>query len=150
MPVFQTTQLVKTDASTCWNFFSNPANLSRITPPDMGFSILFPKPVPEMYAGMIIRYTVKPFPMIPVTWVTEITHVDRLHYFVDNQVSGPYRLWHHQHIFEQVPEGVLMTDIVNYELPLGWLGRILAGGLVRRKIRKIFEYRSGIIGQMFP
>ncbi|HOP12575.1 SRPBCC family protein [Lentimicrobium sp.] len=99
---------------------------------------------------MIIRYTVRPFPAFPVTWITEITHVDRLRYFVDNQVSGPYRLWHHQHIFEEVPEGVMMTDIVNYELPLGWLGAAIAGKLVRQKIGRIFEYRSSVIGKVFP
>lgn len=150
MPVFKTSQLVRTDVLTCWNFFSDPSNLARITPPEMGFRILFPQPVPGMYAGMIIRYTVRPFPAFPVTWITEITQVDRLRYFVDNQVSGPYRLWHHQHIFEEVTEGVMMTDIVNYELPLGWLGAALGGKLVRRKIGKIFEYRSSVIGQFFP
>lgn len=150
MPVFQKTQLVKTDVLTCWNFFSDPSNLARITPPEMGFRMLFPQPVPGMYAGMIIRYTVRPFPAFPVTWITEITQVDRLRYFVDNQVSGPYCLWHHQHIFKEVPEGVMMTDIVNYELPLGWLGAALAGNLVRHKIGKIFEYRSSVIGQFFP
>ena len=150
MPVFQKTQLVKTDVLTCWNFFSDPSNLARITPPEMGFRILFPQPVPGMYAGMIIRYTVRPFPAFPVTWITEITQVDRLRYFVDNQVSGPYRLWHHQPIFPAVPAGVMLTDIVNYELPLGWLGAALAGNLVRHKIGKIFEYRSSVIGQFFP
>jgi ligand-binding SRPBCC domain-containing protein len=150
MPVFKTTQLVKTDVLTCWNFFSDPSNLARITPPEMGFKIRFPQPVPGMYAGMIIRYTVRPFPAFPVTWITEITHVDRLRYFVDNQVSGPYRLWHHQHIFEEVPGGVMMTDIVNYELPLGWLGAAIAGKQVRQKIGRIFEYRSSVIGKVFP
>ena len=150
MPVFKTSQLVRTDVLTCWNFFSDPSNLARITPPEMGFRILFPQPVPAMYPGMIIRYTVRPFPMFPVTWITEITQVDRLRYFIDNQVSGPYRLWHHQHIFEEVPEGVMMTDIVNYELPMGRLGSALAGKLVRQKIGKIFEYRSSVIGRFFP
>jgi len=150
MPVFQKTQRVDADLETCWNFFSNPANLSRITPPEMDFRILFPDPVPVMYAGMIIRYKVSPFSFMKVTWITEITQIKEKHFFIDNQVSGPYRLWHHQHFFRETPGGVEMTDIVNYELPFGFIGKLLAGRMVKRKVEAIFEYRTNVISRIFP
>ncbi|HOI86595.1 MAG TPA: SRPBCC family protein [Lentimicrobium sp.] len=150
MPVFQKTQLVNAGLETCWNFFSNPANLSRITPPEMDFRILFPDPVPVMYAGMIIRYKVRPFPFMKVTWITEITQVKEKHFFIDTQVSGPYRLWHHQHLFRATPDGVEMTDIVNYELPFGFIGKLLAGRMVKRKVEAIFKHRTKVISRLFP
>lgn len=149
MPVFQTTQLIKTDINSCWRFFSDPANLANITPPAMKFIIKHPDPVPEMYEGMIIKYKVSPLFNIPVEWITEISHVSRPHYFVDNQLKGPYKVWHHQHFFEETVEGVKITDIVTYSLPLGFLGKLIAGRLVRKKVEGIFEYRRRIIESVF-
>lgn len=149
MPVFQTTQVVKTDINKCWTFFSDPANLANITPPAMNFIIRFPDPVPEMYQGMIISYKVSPLLNIPVEWITEISHVSKPHYFVDKQLKGPYKLWHHQHFFEETGEGVKITDIVTYSLPLGFIGNLFAGRMVKKKVEGIFEYRRKIIERLF-
>ena len=149
MPVFVTNQLIKTDIGSCWEFFSNPDNLSLITPPDMRFRIRFPVPVPSMYAGMVIRYTVSPLMRIPLEWITEITHVRKFEYFVDNQIKGPFRIWHHQHIFRQVPGGIEMIDIVNYQVPFGIIGGLLANWLVRSRIEQIFRHRKAVIEGRF-
>ena len=77
-------QFVKTDLQTCWDFFSSPANLKRITPDYMGFDVKTEVPA-QMYEGLIIAYTVKPLFGIPVEWVTEITHVKDKAFFVDEQ-----------------------------------------------------------------
>ena len=68
-------------------------------------------------------YTVRPLFNIPVSWMTEITHVERHKFFVDEQRKGPYQLWHHQHHFKTVEGGVEMTDLVHYRLPFSFLGR---------------------------
>ena len=149
MPIFQVTQMVKTDINSCWDFFSDPTNLNYITPPEMNFNILFPDPIPTMYPGMIIRYLVSPLMKIRMEWLTEITHVSRLNYFVDSQLKGPYTIWHHQHHFEAIGEEVKMTDIVTYSLPFGKFGELVAGALVRRKIKAIFEYRKKVIENIF-
>jgi len=116
-------QLVKTDMATCWDFFSSPGNLQKITPKYMGFDVL--TEVPEkMYEGLMIEYRVRPLLGIPMNWITEITHVKEHQFFVDEQRKGPYRIWHHEHHFETVDNGVLMSDIVSYELPFGILGKI--------------------------
>lgn len=149
MPVFQTSQIIKTDLETCWEFFSNPANLARITPPDMNFIITFPQPVPDMYQGMIIKYRVSPLFKIPVEWITEISHVNKPHYFVDKQLKGPYSIWHHQHFFEQTNNGVKVIDIVNYSLPMALLTDLFVGSIIRKKVESIFSYRSQVIDRFF-
>ncbi|MBK6967143.1 MAG: SRPBCC family protein [Bacteroidales bacterium] len=149
MPVFQTIQIVNTSLEACWDFFSDPANLSVITPPEMNFRIKFPQPMPAMYQGLIIRYTVSPLLGIPLEWITEITQVKDHEYFVDNQLKGPFRLWHHQHFFREVPGGVEMRDVVNYELPLGKFGEFFGLGIVQKRVQGIFDFRSAVIEKKF-
>jgi len=141
-------QLVKTDMATCWDFFSSPGNLQKITPKYMGFDVL--TEVPEkMYEGLMIEYRVRPLLGIPMNWITEITHVNEHHFFVDEQRKGPYRIWHHEHHFETVDNGVLMSDIVSYELPFGILGKIAHPILVQRKLNEIFDFRFEIVEEIF-
>lgn len=140
------TQLLPTDLETAWAFFSDPRNLPRITPPWLGFSVVSPLPE-RMHAGMIARYTVQPFPLTTVTWITEITHVAEPHFFVDEQRFGPYRFWHHQHHFRETTGGIEMRDLVSYIIPFGPVGH-LASPLVRRKLRDIFDFRYATLEKM--
>lgn len=143
------TQLIKTDLQTCWDFFSSPANLSVITPESMRFNVLTQQPE-SMHEGLMIAYHVSPVLRIRLSWVTEITHIRTGVYFVDEQRKGPYRIWHHEHWFSEVPEGVLMTDIVSYILPFGCLGKLAHWVFIRRKLEAIFDYRYGKIEELFP
>lgn len=149
MPVYEANQLVHAKLAPVWDFFSDPANLPVITPPDMGFIIKYPKNQTPMYAGMIIRYKVSPLFSIPLEWVTEISKVDEHHFFVDIQLKGPFKLWHHQHIFKELGDITEMVDIVNYELPFGKLGEWVAGRLVRKRIEGIFKYRREVVERIF-
>ena len=94
-----------------------------------------------MYPGLFIEYTVSPLLGIPMTWVTEITHVAEGEYFVDEQRVGPYAIWHHEHFFESIPGGVKMTDVVHYKVPFGILGTLVHPFIVRPKLEQIFSYR---------
>jgi len=132
-----------------WKFFSSPRNLKAITPDHMGFEITNITHQEEMYQGQIIAYKVRPILNIPLRWVTEITHVKEPYYFVDEQRFGPYSFWHHQHIFEENDEGVLMKDIVNYGIPLGPLGRIANTVFVRKQLEGIFDYRLKAVEKLF-
>lgn len=102
-----------------------------------------------MYPGMIITYKVTPLLGIKMNWMTEITHVKENEYFVDEQRSGPYKLWHHQHHFKEIKGGVLMTDMLNYALPYGILGRLANELLVENQIKNIFAYREKAVNQLF-
>jgi ligand-binding SRPBCC domain-containing protein len=143
------TQKLPISLEEAWAFFSTPANLSRITPVDLTFDIVYKSGGDTMYAGQLIRYKIGIFPMIKTSWVTEITHVDAPHYFVDEQRFGPYALWHHQHRFREIEGGVEMTDEVNYAIPLGWLGQLAHALFVRRQVNAIFDYRFDVLEKIF-
>jgi ligand-binding SRPBCC domain-containing protein len=81
--------------------------------------------------------------------MTEITHVKEKEYFVDEQRFGPYALWHHQHHFKQVEGGIMMTDIVNYAIPCGFIGRIANRLFVKKKLKEVFAFREEAIGRLF-
>ncbi|TRZ98560.1 MAG: hypothetical protein D4R80_04740 [Deltaproteobacteria bacterium] len=131
-----------------WRFFSDPRNLPRITPPSLGLEVTSDLPG-KMYPGMVITYRVRPIPGVRVGWVTEITHVLEPSLFVDEQRFGPYRFWHHQHHFREIEGGVEMEDIVHYALPLGTIGRVFGGPLVRRRLAEIFAFRRRFLVREF-
>lgn len=148
MHILETKIRIEAPIEEVWDFFSSPANLKKITPPEMGFHILSGAEQ-KMYPGQIITYKVKPVAGIPLKWVTEITHVEQYGYFVDEQRFGPYSMWHHEHHFREVEGGVEMTDRVSYKLPLGLLGRLAHLVLVKRKVEHIFAYRSKVMTRFF-
>ncbi|PLX68691.1 MAG: hypothetical protein C0603_05940 [Denitrovibrio sp.] len=142
------TQILKTDIDTAWDYFSSPLNLAEITPDWLNFEVV--SDVPEkMYEGLVLQYHVHPFLGIPISWVTEITHAKEPYYFVDEQRSGPYKLWHHQHHFKQVEEGIEMTDIVHYILHMEPLSQLFIGGIIKSKLEDIFNYRYKVLKDIF-
>jgi ligand-binding SRPBCC domain-containing protein len=145
----KTVQQIPVDIETAWEFFSNPGNLQKITPTDLGFRILSKHHGEKMYHGQIIEYKVKPILGIPVYWMTEITHVKDKEFFVDEQRFGPYQLWHHQHHFKVIDGGVEMTDIVHYRNPFGFLGSIANSLFVKAQLKKIFQYRIRVVEELF-
>lgn len=127
-------------------FFADPANLERLTPPFLGFTILTPLPI-EMRAGASIEYRIR-LNGIPMRWRTAIESFDPPNSFVDTQAKGPYAHWHHTHTFREVPGGTEIGDRVRYALPFGPLGRI-AHVLVKRQLKTIFDYRTKVMAEMF-
>lgn len=147
---FKSKQIIKRDIETVWEFMSSPKNLSIITPPHMRFTIIKEtSDLQHIYPGQIIEYRVSPVLNIPLKWVTEITHVRELEYFVDEQRFGPYALWHHKHFLREVTGGVEMIDIVHYKLPFGFLGRLAHALFVKKQLQNIFDYRQAKINELF-
>lgn len=152
MPVhtLEFTQVFPATLAEAWDFFSSPRNLERITPKALDFQILSDLP-PRMYAGMMIRYRVRPLLGIPMTWVTEITHIEEGVRFVDEQRVGPYRMWHHEHHFRELGGGrIEMLDRVTYQLAGGWLSEPLHALVVRRQLTEIFAFRTEAVKRLFP
>lgn len=131
-----------------WEFLSKPSNLKTITPNYMSFDIISGADKP-MYPGQIIQYIVTPIMGIKTKWVTEITHVQEGHYFVDEQRFGPYSLWHHKHFIKQIEGGVEMEDIIDYKVPIGILGQIVHPFIVKPKLEEIFNYRKNKLIEIF-
>jgi ligand-binding SRPBCC domain-containing protein len=144
----ETVQYINASIEECWAFFSSPKNLQKITPETMGFQIT-DYDGKSMYAGQIIQYTVSPLAGLKLSWMTEITFVKDKEYFIDEQRFGPYALWHHKHFFEPTENGVKMTDIVHYALPLGFIGQIMNALVVKNKLKQIFDFRVVAVNKIF-
>lgn len=146
---FKQEQKVNGSMEEVWDFISSPANLKEITPDYMGFDITSEGIPEKMYPGMIITYIVKPVLGIKTPWMTEITQVKELEFFIDEQRVGPYKLWHHQHFIEPIEGGVLMKDIVTYAPPFGFLGALANKLMIRKKLQEIFDYRTLAVERKF-
>ena len=147
--VLETTQIIRASLDRAWDFFSDPRNLAKITPPDLDFTVLTVLPE-RVYPGMMVEYRVRPLLGIPVRWLTEITHVEPGKFFVDEQRIGPYHIWHHEHHFRQLDVGhIEMTDRVAYVLPFSPVGDLVHPFLVKPQLAKIFAFREKAVTELF-
>lgn len=144
-------QIIPAPLPEVWAFFSNPRNLSRITPPGMGFSTE-EKDLPDaIRPGLMITHRLRPLLGIPMTWLTEITHVVEDRRFVDEQRVGPYAVWHHEHDFEDLGDGrTQTTDRVTYVMPFGPLGELAHPWLVAPELKRVFAHREKAMREIFP
>jgi ligand-binding SRPBCC domain-containing protein len=127
-------------------FFADPLNLDRLTPPWLHFRMLTPSPI-EMRVGLNIEYVIR-WRGLPVRWCTEIEEWIPGRRFVDRQVRGPYRLWHHTHTFLENGGSTNMQDTVRYALPAGALGAAVHGLIVRHDLERIFDFRAGRVREL--
>ena len=119
--------------------FESPYNLAKITPSWLNFRITTPGKV-TLRRGAEIEYQIR-WLGIPMSWKTIISAYEPPLFFEDEQARGPYAVWRHRHTFEEVEDGTLISDRVEYALPLGALGRVVQP-IVRRQLLGIFEFRQ--------
>jgi ligand-binding SRPBCC domain-containing protein len=145
-----TKQILRATRQEAWDFFSNPRNLARITPPDLGFEILTKDLPARMREGMLIAYRVRPLPGLPMTWLSQITLVEPGVRFIDEQRVGPYAVWHHEHEFHELGDGrIEMEDKATYVLPFAPLGDLAHAWLVRPQLERIFAHREKVVRELF-
>jgi ligand-binding SRPBCC domain-containing protein len=130
-----------------WEFLTNPGNLKLLTPDDLNMNVLYGNDR-DIYPGQLIEYSLEPLPFYKTNWVTHITQVKEMNYFVDEQMYGPYATWHHKHFVTEIPGGTLMKDTVHYRLPFGIFGKI-ALPLVKKKLEEIFRFRESALIKHF-
>jgi ligand-binding SRPBCC domain-containing protein len=128
-----------------FEFFSDARNLDQLTPAWLKFNVLTPDPI-EMRPGTLIDYQLR-IRGLPIRWQSEITAWDPPRGFVDEQRRGPYKLWHHEHIFESEGDGTRVIDRVRYDV-LG--GALVERLFVRRDLERIFNYRTERLLEIFP
>ncbi len=130
--------------SQIFSFFGDARNLEIITPPWLHFKILTEAPI-EMREGTLIDYRLS-LRSIPLRWRTRIEVWEPPRRFIDIQIKGPYRRWHHEHVFEPRNNGTLCIDHVRYAV----LGGLLVDRLfVRRDVEEIFEFRRKRLLELF-
>ena len=135
--------IVPASLEETFEFFADASNLERLTPPFISFKIRTPLPI-AMRAGAEIDYRIV-LHHWPIPWRTRIDVWEPGVRFVDRQLSGPYRWWHHEHRFEAVPGGTRVTDDVEYVPRMRWVSL----PLVRRNVERIFDYRQATMREIF-
>ena len=140
-------QFIDQPIEKVFNYFSQPDNLEEITPPRLKFTILTPCPIP-MEKGSLIDYTIKILGF-PIHWRTLIASYNPPHGFVDEQIKGPYIIWHHRHSFKDINGGTMIQDTVRYVVPMGIIGRFLNFIWIQKDLKGIFAYRKIIISNKF-
>ena len=145
--LLEQTQFVPRPRAEVFAFFSDAANLERLTPGFLRFQILTPS-VGPMQPGALIEYQLSLYG-VPVRWKTLIETFSPEDSFSDVQLVGPYQRWHHLHQFREVPGGTEMHDTVDYQLPLGPLGSLARALFVRRSLEQIFAYRRKVVAELF-
>ena len=142
-------QILSISLEQAWDFFSSPKNLSKITPPEMGFDIVSEQVGNDIFEGKHIDYKIRPMFNLPMNWTTEITDVKPPYSFTDVQRKGPYSLWEHRHTFEEKEDHVLMIDQINYALPFGWIGDAIHKFVVKKRLEAIFDFRRKTLNKLF-
>ena len=142
-------QTVDKEISLLWDFFRKPSNLNKLTPEDVNFKIKSGES-DDFYEGKIISYRINPFKFVSLNWITEISQVKEGSYFIDNQISGPYKMWHHEHHFKINDNGTTdVIDKVTYKMPFYILGRLMHKIFIKRKLFNIFMFRQKRINELF-
>ena len=148
MYTLERAQRIPAPLADVFGFFSNPANLGRITPGGLAFRIHGSSPG-TLVEGSRIEYRIR-WTLFTLRWVTRITKWRAPHEFEDIQEKGPYAVWVHRHRFSQQDGAVLMEDHVDYALPFGPVGRLVHRLRVRKQLEEIFDYRRRAIEEIFP
>lgn len=127
-----------------FEFFCNPHNLDRMTPPWLHFHILTPLSTP-MQRGTLLDYRLR-IRGLPVRWQSEIAEWDPPRRFIDRQTRGPYSLWIHEHTFEAHEGGTLVGDKVEYAVPGG---KLVQKFFVAPDLHRVFKYRHQVLEALF-
>jgi len=140
--------LVPREREEVFAFFADAGNLEELTPPWLRFEVVTPHPI-DLREGARIDYRLK-VRGLSLRWTSEITAWRPPELFVDEQVRGPYRRWHHEHRFEEHPEGTAVIDHVRYAVPGGpVLERLVQRFLVGPDVERIFDYRQSRLASLF-
>ncbi|MGE5219872.1 MAG: SRPBCC family protein [Chloroflexota bacterium] len=127
-----------------FEFFADPGNLERLTPPWLHFEIITP-PGTVIRQGVLLDYRLR-LRVLPLRWQSEISVWEPPHRFVDRQTKGPYSLWVHEHTFADHDGGTRVGDRVQYAVPGG---RLVQKFFVAPDLDRIFRYRHRVLEEIF-
>ncbi|MDE3033532.1 MAG: SRPBCC family protein, partial [Acidobacteriota bacterium] len=131
-----------------FSFFADPSNLQRLTPPWLHFEVVTPEPLPRG-ENAVFEYRLR-VRGLSIRWRTLIEAFEDGSRFVDRQIVGPYDLWHHTHLFEDLPGGgTRITDRVRYRVGWGLLGLLITALWVRKDVERVFAYRKRVLEELF-
>jgi ligand-binding SRPBCC domain-containing protein len=130
---------------TVFAFHEKPEAIMQLTPPWERSEVIQYSGGIRVGAKTILKTYVGPFAQ---RWEAEHVEYVPNRLFADIQRRGPFAYWYHRHRFEPTSEGTtMMIDEIEYALPFGWLGRLLAGAFVKAKLQRVFDYRHKMLAE---
>lgn len=145
MATFESTQVFPVPLEDLFRFFRDPANLVRVSPPELHMQLVEAPEQLDVGSRIVLRGSRWG---IPQRVVSEVTALTPLESFTDEQREGPFGKWVHSHRFERVPEGTRVHDVIDYEPPGGLLGLFIPGRMIENDLRWIFAFRQRKLAEL--
>jgi ligand-binding SRPBCC domain-containing protein len=147
MPTFNYESTIQAPAALVFDWHHDPAAIEKLTPPWEPVKVVgTPGRIDEIGSRSTLELRV--LGVMRSYWVAEHLNYQPGKSFQDVQISGPFASWCHTHAVEPIAQGsCLYIDSIDYRLPVGWLGELFGGWLVRRKLKKMFTYRHQLVKQ---
>jgi ligand-binding SRPBCC domain-containing protein len=134
--------VIRAAAERVFGFHEQPEALALLTPAWEHARVIQPAKISEVGSTAIVHVSV--FGLFTVKWVAEHTVYEPPHFFEDIQIKGPFKSWRHRHIIKPAPEGTLLRDEIEYEPPLGFIGRLFVPIVIERRLQKLFNHRHDV------
>lgn len=134
--------LIKASPDRVFAFHEQAGALALLTPPWESARVIQNANIADIGSQAIIETRI--FGPIKVRWIAEHTAYDRPRMFEDIQAKGPFRMWRHRHVIKADVDGAILKDEIDYEPPLGFLGRLIAPFLIQSRLEKLFNYRHEV------
>jgi ligand-binding SRPBCC domain-containing protein len=149
MHYFTSEQNLSISLEEAWSFFSNPANLIVLTHPKMGMTMTSDNGLTPIFEGKVLKIGIKIFGIFPSSFLSEITEIKPLEYFIDTQLTGPFAYWQHKHLLIKTENGVTIVDQINLKFPLGLIGQFAYKLFGKRHLQNVFNYRKQVLVNRF-
>lgn len=140
--LFTKETLIRATPEKVFAFHEQENALKLLLPPWESAEVIQVAKISEVGSRAIIETTV--LGPIKTRWIAEHTRYEPPHLFEDIQIKGPFRTWRHRHIIKPDGNGAILRDEIEYEPPVGPLGKIFAPLLVEPRLRKLFDYRHEV------
>jgi len=140
--IFSKQSVIRASPERVFGFHEQPDALKRLTPPWEPTRVV--SAAADLRVGSTALIETRMFGLLHVRWLARHTAYDPPRMFEDVQVEGPFRAWRHRHFVEPHPSGALLRDEVEYEPPLGALGRLATPFVIEPRLRRLFDYRHEV------
>ena len=137
MAVFEARVELACSPEAAFEFLARPANLRRISPPQI--MLVFDAAPERLSLGARLEFRVQAYGVMRSA-IHEVTAWDEPRRFVERQVAGPTGVWEHEHLFEPSPRGVIVIDRIEFAPPSGLLGMIVNERKIRDSLEEGFEH----------
>jgi len=137
MKKYEKTSLVSCSIEELFEFHLDSNNIKRITPKDTKVELLSKDFVPA--EGEILEIKTTKF-CVPTFWAVEISLIKKPNMLVDTALSSPFEFWRHSHIFTKKGNVCELKDVVEYEIPFGFIGNLFSS-FVENQLNNMFSYR---------